>query len=97
MILTEIVHLNEYLICIDVSLITYLILSLLLLQSNEVKSSYHMELEGLKRMFRTIESKGLTIHKLVTDRHRQLAKHIRETTPNVIHLFDVWHVAKGGY
>lgn len=70
------------------------IIDIQLVQSNEVKSSYHMELEGLKRMFRTIESKGLTIHKLVTDRHRQLAKHIRETTPNVIHLFDVWHVAK---
>ena len=81
MILTEIFHPNEYLICIDVSLITYLILSLLLLQSNEVKSSYHMELEGLKRTFRTIESKGLTIHKLVTDRHRQLAKHIRGNDP----------------
>ncbi|KAJ8356593.1 hypothetical protein SKAU_G00193870 [Synaphobranchus kaupii] len=35
--------------------------------------------------------RGLTICKLVTDRHRQLAKYIRETTPAMVHT---WHVAK---
>ena len=67
----------------------------LFLQSNEVKSSYHMELEGYKRVHNELTSNGLSISKLVTDRHRQLSKHVRETTPEILHMYDVWHVAKG--
>ena len=66
-----------------------------LLQSNEVQSSYHMELEGYKRVVGNLSDKGLTIGKLVTDRHRQLAKYVREACPEIIHMYDVWHVAKG--
>ncbi|XP_071505513.1 uncharacterized protein [Diadema antillarum] len=71
------------------------IVDIQLVQSNEVKSSYHMELEGYQRMHSYLTSKGLTIGKLVTDRHRQLAKHVREATPEICHMYDVWHVAKG--
>ena len=67
----------------------------LLLKSNEVKSSYHMEKEGLIRGVQFIEGKGLQIGELVTDRHVQIVKHVREQMPNTIHHFDVWHVAKG--
>ena len=42
-----------------------------------------------------IESKGLKIEKLVTDRHLQIQKHVRENMPNTTHNYDVWHVAKG--
>ena len=52
-----------------------------------------MEMEGL---IRVVESLGDLVNKtLVTDRHRSIAKYIRETMPNVAHLFDVWHVSKG--
>ncbi|XP_071480983.1 uncharacterized protein [Diadema antillarum] len=71
------------------------IIDLQLVQSNEVKNSAHMELEGFKRMHQFLTNKGLHIGKLVTDRHRQLAKHVRETSPAITHVYDVWHLAKG--
>ena len=37
----------------------------------------------------------LTVGTLVTDRHQQITKWIKEEHPNVKHYFDVWHVAKG--
>ena len=54
-----------------------------------------MELEGYKRVIRNLTDKGLVVTKLVTDRHRQLAKHVREKSPEIVHMYDVWHVAKG--
>ncbi|KAM7281105.1 uncharacterized protein ISCGN_006077, partial [Ixodes scapularis] len=39
------------------------------LQSTEVKSSNHMEMEGLKRSLEFLLSRGLSVHVLVTDRH----------------------------
>lgn len=52
-----------------------------------------MELEGLKRMVAFFED-ILEIGTLVTDRHRQIAKWIRENMPYTKHLYDIWHVAK---
>lgn len=71
------------------------ILDLELVQSNEVQGSYHMELEGFKRVMQYVTDQGLEVSKLVTDRHRQLAKYVREKHSGVNHMFDVWHVAKG--
>ena len=42
-----------------------------------------------------LEQYGLTIGTLVTDRHAQIAKWVRNELPSTIHLFDVWHLAKG--
>lgn len=64
-------------------------------QSNEVKNSNNMELEGFKRMLKKLKKADLGIGKLVTDRHRQLAKYVREEQPDILHMYDVWHVAKG--
>ncbi|XP_062596145.1 uncharacterized protein LOC134257557 [Saccostrea cucullata] len=66
-----------------------------LVQSNEVKSSYHMEKEGFVRSINLVQSKGLKIGEIVTDRHVQIVKYAREELPNTKHYFDVWHVAKG--
>ncbi|KAI4806305.1 hypothetical protein KUCAC02_017134 [Chaenocephalus aceratus] len=63
------------------------------LQSNECGGSYHMELEGLKRMVAFFED-ILEIGTLVTDRHRQIAKWIRENMSYTKHLYDIWHVTK---
>ncbi|CAL9690969.1 unnamed protein product [Knipowitschia caucasica] len=68
------------------------LLSVQLIQSNETNGSYHMELEGLKRCRNDVE--GLSIKALVTDRHRQVAKWIRESW-KVPHFYDCWHVVKG--
>ena len=54
-----------------------------------------MELEGLKRSVAFVNSEDLVIGQLVTDRHRQIAKWLRGELPDTLHLYDVWHVAKG--
>lgn len=67
--------------------------NLCLQQSNEVNGAYHCELEGLKRSIDMIGADHVSV--LVTDRHRGIAKWIRENLPNVCHYYDVWHLAKG--
>lgn len=66
-------------------------------QSNEVGGSYHMEKEGLARCLYFLQEQGLSIDVLVTDRHRQINKWLRENHPVITHYYDVWHVAKGDY
>ncbi|XP_078695648.1 uncharacterized protein LOC144924408 isoform X1 [Branchiostoma floridae x Branchiostoma belcheri] len=72
------------------------ILTLQLVQSNEVGSSNAMEKEGLARAIDFIRRNcTLQIGKIVTDRHLQIAKWIRENLPETCHLYDIWHIAKG--
>ena len=54
-----------------------------------------MEKEGLIRSVKLIEDSGLAIASLVTDRHPQIQKYVREKMQNTTHYYDVWHVAKG--
>ena len=54
-----------------------------------------MEKEGLCHALQQLSDKGLAVQVLVTDRHKQIAKWMRETHPEIKHYFDVWHVAKG--
>ncbi|XP_021351033.1 uncharacterized protein LOC110448878 [Mizuhopecten yessoensis] len=68
-----------------------------LVQSNEVKNSYNMELEGLKRCLQFLQDDGVQVTDIVTDRHSQVKKYLRTDHPTVNHWFDVWHVAKGVY
>ena len=67
----------------------------IIFKSNEVQSSYHMELEGLKRGLTKLEEENIDVSHLVTDRHSQVKCYMRRDQPNIIHMFDVWHVAKG--
>uniref|UniRef100_A0A1X7U564 THAP-type domain-containing protein n=1 Tax=Amphimedon queenslandica TaxID=400682 RepID=A0A1X7U564_AMPQE len=71
------------------------VLDIQLVQSNEVKSSNHMKLEGLKRAMEKIHDHDLSIGTIVTDRHMQISKWLRESHPDTKHYYDVWHVAKG--
>lgn len=64
-------------------------------QSNEVSSTNHMEKEGLHRVLNFTKERGLNVGVLVTDRHQQITKMMREQHPDIKHYFDVWHVAKG--
>ena len=61
----------------------------------EVKNSYWLEIEGLKRCLEFLEGKLMKIKTLVTDRHAQVKKFLRTTKDYILHWFDVWHVAKG--
>lgn len=49
---------------------------------------------GFIRSIANIESKGLKIETVVSDRHLQIQKHVRENMPNTTHNYDIWHVAK---
>lgn len=54
-----------------------------------------MELEGLQRGLAKIAEEELQVSHLVTDRHSQIKKYMREVHPEVVHWFDCWHIAKG--
>lgn len=54
-----------------------------------------MELEGLKRGLLFFSEEELEIKTLVTDRHRSIAKYMREEHEDVDHFYDIWHIAKG--
>lgn len=69
-----------------------LVIEIQLVQSNEVQGSYHMEKEGFIRSITNIEKQCLKIEKIITNRHLQIQKHVRE---NITHNNDMWHVAKG--
>ena len=53
-----------------------------------------MELEGAKRGFSYLKSVGIPINVFVSDRHRGIAKWIRENQPSTAHFFDIWHMAR---
>ncbi|XP_069110215.1 uncharacterized protein, partial [Argopecten irradians] len=71
------------------------VIDIQLVQSNEVKSSNNMEKEGLVRAMSVLKERGLSVGALVTDRHLQIQKWVRENMPTTDHYYDVWHVAKG--
>lgn len=62
-------------------------------QSNEVGGSYHMEKEGLRRSLDHLEESGLKLNCIVTDRHPQIQKFLKDR--KIKHYYDVWHMAKG--
>ncbi|XP_072140145.1 uncharacterized protein, partial [Dermacentor andersoni] len=64
-------------------------------QCNEVSSSTHMELEGLKRALTSLDESGIIVTEVVTDRHPQVRRYFKSERPEVDHLFDAWHVCKG--
>ena len=74
---------------------TNMVLDIHLVQSNEVKSSNHVELESLKRYVEFLVSKTNKVSGLVTDQHVQVAKLMHEEYPEIYHRYDVWRVGKG--
>ncbi|KAK8779233.1 hypothetical protein V5799_019426 [Amblyomma americanum] len=70
------------------------IIDVQLVQSNEVSSSSAMELEGLKRALKVLESQKVCVIELVTDRHTRVHSHLLKERPDVPHCIDAWHVAK---
>ena len=60
-----------------------------------MKSSNAMEHERLVRTLGFLEENSIKVGTLITDRHKQIARYIRETHPEITHQYDVWHVSKG--
>ncbi|XP_037649668.1 uncharacterized protein LOC119502670 [Sebastes umbrosus] len=72
---------------------TNTVVDIQLVQSNEVGGSDHMEKEGLKRSLALLDKHGVTPECIVTDRHPQIQKYLREC--NITQFYDVWHIEKG--
>ena len=53
-----------------------------------------MEKEGLVRAIDLLKKKGFQIGVLVTDRHTQIAKWLKDNLPVTDHRYDIWHMAK---
>ena len=60
-----------------------------------MKSSIHMEHKGLVKALKFLDDNSVQVKTLVTDRHKQIAKYMREQMPSIDHRYDVWHVLKG--
>lgn len=54
-----------------------------------------MEKEGLIRSMKKLEENSLNIAIIVTDRHPQIQKWVRENLKQVTHYYDPWHICKG--
>ena len=54
-----------------------------------------MEKEGLHRAIESLRQQKVSIGVIVTDRHRQINKWLRENHSEMKHFYDIWHVAKG--
>nr|XP_039268835.1 uncharacterized protein LOC120343880 [Styela clava] len=62
------------------------IIDMKLIQKNEVTSSNHMELEGLKRGIDALLEEGIRIGELITDRHPSVTKWVCENLGRSIFL-----------
>ena len=62
-------------------------------QANETGGSQQTEPEGAKRCFQFLQQLGLKVSVFVSDRHRGIAKWIREVCKETTHYYDIWHVA----
>ena len=65
-----------------------------ILQANEVGGSQQTELEGVKRCFHFLGDQNIPIPVFISDRHRSIAKWIRENCPSTRQYYDIWHVVK---
>ena len=54
-----------------------------------------MELFGCKRSFQFLSNAGLEIKTFISDRHKSVAKWIKDAQPSMHHYHDLWHVMKG--
>ena len=54
-----------------------------------------MEKAGLIKCLDFLKERDKVVKELVTDRHPAIQKYMRLENPQVIHSYDVWHIAKG--
>ena len=53
-----------------------------------------MEKEGFVRAVNKLQQ-GFKVDTLITDKHSQISKWVRENLPETNHRYDIWHIAKG--
>ena len=54
-----------------------------------------MEHEGLVRALHFLAEKQIQVSTVVTDCHKQISEYLRTEHPDIVHQYDVWHIAKG--
>ena len=64
-------------------------------KANQTGNSNAMELAGAKSCFKYLQNLGIKVSTFVSDRHKGIAKWIRESQPDTRHFNDLWHVVKG--
>ena len=50
--------------------------------------------QGLVKALDFLEANSVQLGTLVTDRHKQIARYMREARPDITHQNDVWHISK---
>ena len=53
-----------------------------------------MEFEGCKRSLNKLLGQQIPVRCLTTDRHVTITARMRSDFPNIVHQYDVWHLAK---
>ena len=74
---------------------TGLIIDFQLVQVSEVANSVVMEKEGFQLSLNKLQSMGMTISQISTDRHPQISCLMRKQYPDIDHQYNIWHVGKG--
>ncbi|XP_069482776.1 uncharacterized protein [Ambystoma mexicanum] len=70
------------------------IVSLVVMQVTQCTSSVAMEKLGFIKSVEYLQSRGMHIDLIATDRHVSIGKTMREQFPHIKHQFDVWHLGK---
>lgn len=65
-----------------------------ILQRNEVGSSHGMEYMAFQNCMAYILGYGLVIGTFISNRHLQIARHMRQHLGQITHYFDLWHIKK---
>ena len=64
------------------------------MQVTEAGNSNRMEKASFEKLLAKVESKGVKVGQITTDRHPQVRKYMREKRKDITYQYDVWHVAK---
>lgn len=63
-------------------------------QRNEAGNSPAMEFMGFQRCMDFLLGCGLAITTFISDRHTQIASHMKNVLAHITHYFDLWHLKK---
>ena len=70
------------------------IIAIDIMQVTEVGNSNRMEKAGFVKVLNKVETHGVKVDQITTDRHPQVRKYMRENRKDIRYQFDVLHVCK---
>ena len=90
----SIVQVRKHVMLKQTKLTENISISIHLLQRNVADSSQAMEFLAFQNCMDYLSGKDVLFNILITDRHTQIAKHMRENLGHITHYFDLWHLRK---